>query len=140
MVANKKHAYLISVFGLLLIATLLRGCDLGIRPLHNDEGVNFHFIQEIFRDGFYRYSHENYHGPAYFYWLAACVKFFGDSPIAFRLASAIAGVALILTPFLAIGWTGKFTALTTALFLTFSASNVYYSQIYYSRVIFCFVF
>ncbi|MCB0340148.1 MAG: hypothetical protein KDD53_11115, partial [Bdellovibrionales bacterium] len=49
------------------LAYVLRTYEIGLRPLHNDEGVNFYFLQEIGRLGYYPYSHENYHGPLYFY-------------------------------------------------------------------------
>ena len=84
-----------------LVATLILGAIartvwITDRPLHSDEGVNFHFVSEVLRTGYYPYSGENYHGSSYFYLATAMVKIFGDSELALRSLSILSGLALIL--------------------------------------------
>src|SRR5437899_573924 len=51
----------------LSIGTMLRIFDLGLKPLHADEGVNGLFCLGLFREGIYRYNPANYHGPSLYY-------------------------------------------------------------------------
>ncbi|NLF25980.1 MAG: hypothetical protein GX589_10040, partial [Deltaproteobacteria bacterium] len=81
---------------ILVVALLLRVWQIDLRPLHSDEGVNFHFIQQIFDNGYYPYSHENYHGPSFFYFSALCVSVLGWSDLGLRFSAVLAGVALLL--------------------------------------------
>src|SRR4051794_14175479 len=47
--------------------TLLRLCQLSLKPLHHDEGINGFFLLSLFREGIYRYNAANYHGPTLYY-------------------------------------------------------------------------
>jgi hypothetical protein len=52
------------------LAVFLRFFLLGIKPPHFDEGINGWFVDQMMRNGFYRYDPTNYHGPLHFYVLA----------------------------------------------------------------------
>ena len=113
---------------ILILAALLRVTQLDVRPFHHDEGVNNHFINELFDRGYYPYSHENYHGPLYFYLLGASVTFFGDSEAAFRLTSVVTGLVLVAIPFFYRRRLGERVALLSSLFLALSTSMIFYSR------------
>jgi uncharacterized protein (TIGR03663 family) len=115
---------------LLAISIAVRWYALDNRPFHNDEGVNHFFITQIEQLGYYPYSHENYHGPSYFYWTYALTRLLGDSESAFRSSAAIAGVATILLTLYASTLLGvtRVGATLAALFLALLPSHVYYSR------------
>lgn len=96
---------------ILFVAALLRTFAIETRPFHSDESVNNLFVDYTTRDGYYKYSHENYHGPLFFYWLTGFVRVFdilhdyglffdrGDCPFGMRFVAIFFGfltVALIL--------------------------------------------
>lgn len=133
----------ISLMALLLIlivflAAYLRIIDTSVRPLHNDEGVNYHFLQEIHTRGYYPYSHENYHGPSYFYLSRGFVDIFGDDELGLRSSAIFCGVASILLLLLLLKQEGWLFVLLAALFMSFSSSLVYYSRYAIHETLFCF--
>ena len=83
------------MFWILLIGFALRVCHLDLKPVHFDEGINGHFVETIWHDGFYRYDPTNFHGPLYFYLLAAAERIFGFGIFGFRFVTAILQLALI---------------------------------------------
>lgn len=120
-----------SIVALLLIliaALFLRIYDITNRPLHNDEAVNFHFVNEIFQRGYYPYSHENYHGPSYFYLTTAFVGLFGDSELALRGSAIAAGVITVALAFFLLLPLGIELAAVSALLLAISPSLIFYSR------------
>lgn len=124
--------------GLLLIAALaLRVIQIEVRPLHSDEGVNFHFIEEIQRRGYYPYSHENYHGPFLFYVGLATVSLLGDSILSFRLSSIVAGLLLCCAPLL-LSWSRwRLLPLFWISLLALSPSMVFHSRYMIHEMWFC---
>ncbi len=38
-----------------------------MKPPHFDEGINGWFVDQMRKNGFYRYDPTNYHGPLHFY-------------------------------------------------------------------------
>lgn len=125
-------------FTILVLATYLRFFHLSLRPLHNDEGVNFHFIREIFQIGYYSYSHENYHGPLYFYVTAFFVWLLGESEWGLRFSSAFFGLLIVLFPFhLARPLSYRFALIASSL-LAVSPSLVFYSRYAIHEMMFLF--
>jgi predicted membrane-bound mannosyltransferase len=55
--------WLASCAAIVALATFMRFFALAMRPLHHDEGVNGHFLTNLFSDGVYKYDTANYHGP-----------------------------------------------------------------------------
>ena len=53
--------------GILALAAALRVALLDIKPPHFDEGVNGWFVDQMTRNGYFRYDPTNYHGPLHFY-------------------------------------------------------------------------
>jgi uncharacterized protein (TIGR03663 family) len=123
------RAALWSVFtAIILVALYLRVFQIDTRPPHSDEAVNFLFVQTVNRLGYYPYSHENYHGPLFFYFITGLVNLLGDSLLGLRACSILAGtltVAALLAFARTQGWVFVILA---ALLCTFSPSLVFFSR------------
>ncbi len=79
----------------LFVALLFRILALDLKPPHFDEGINGHFVLQIWRDGFYTYDPTNFHGPLYFYLLQLAEILLGRSVESFRLMNALISVGLV---------------------------------------------
>ena len=107
---------------------MLRIKDLGIKPLHNDEGVNGWFLLRLIEEGRYAYDPTNYHGPflSFFGWLPQLTD--PLSPAFLRLPMALTGVAciLLLLPLRRrLGWLAVATA---AWLLALGPMQVYFAR------------
>lgn len=125
-----KRSHIFSLLFLIIIgfALALRLYHLSFRPFHNDEGVNYFFITQILDKGYYPYSHENYHGPSYFYLLTACFSIFGDSEWAIRLSAVIPGMFIIFLLAALRRIQGERYVLCAALLVALSSSAVFYGR------------
>lgn len=120
---------LILLSGLLVLAIIPRIACIELRPLHHDEGVNFFFTEQIARIGFYQYSHENYHGPLFFYLTALSRSLFGDGVLSLRLSSIIAGITVCFIPGLFFRRTlSAVPLISMTLLLAVSSSGVFHSR------------
>jgi uncharacterized protein (TIGR03663 family) len=119
----------------LSIGAMLRIFDLGLKPLHGDEGVNGGFVLGLFREGIYRYNPANYHGPSLYYFalVSSSVNHLlsgneGPSTLAIRMVPVVFGIGLVsLLPTLRnrLGDLGTLTATGLA---AFSPGMVYLSR------------
>lgn len=117
---------LVLLFGL---AAALRLTALELRPPHHDEGVNGWFVEKMReRAGYYSYDPENYHGPLYFYVLAAARDQLGFGLWQLRLPGALIGIALCMTPVLLRRRLGWGPALAACGLLAASPTLVYYAR------------
>ena len=115
------------MFVTLIGAMFLRLYHLDIKPVHFDEGINGHFVNTIWREGFYRYDPTNFHGPLYFYILALAEKVFGFGIFGFRFATALIQFAVILV----VGFHRRFlgrVAIWAAVIIALSPGFVFYSR------------
>src|SRR3954466_6456667 len=71
------------------LAALLRIFLLGIKPPHFDEGINGWFVDQVVKNGFYKYDPTNYHGPLHFYVLLLSESLFGRNLWALRMPIVI---------------------------------------------------
>ena len=81
--------------GIVALAAILRLWQLDLRPPHFDEGVNGWFLDQIQKNGFYRYDPSNYHGPLHFYVLFVFKCLLGRNLWALRLPVAIIGTLTV---------------------------------------------
>src|SRR5947199_6545556 len=79
-------------WGILGLAAALRVLFLGIKPPHFDEGINGWFVDQMVKDGFYRYDPTNYHGPLHFYILFLYQTLLGRNVWAIRLPVVLASI------------------------------------------------
>jgi uncharacterized protein (TIGR03663 family) len=122
---------IIKIFLLLFILSLglfLRLLDLDDRPFHNDEGVNYYFIDEMYRDGVFKYSHENYHGPSYFYLTALFEYFIGENEYGHRMSAVVSSMGIILAPLFLGTLVSMRSRLFAMTFLVLSSSCLYYGR------------
>ena len=82
-----------------LLAAAIRFYELGLKPLHHDEGVNGFFLTSLFREGVYKYDPANYHGPTLYYIALAFAKIFGLETVPVRASVAIFGVLTVILTF-----------------------------------------
>src|ERR1044072_3458029 len=59
------------------LAAFLRFLLLGMKPPHFDEGINGWFVDQMVKNGFYRYDPTKYYGPLPFYLLFVCQPLLG---------------------------------------------------------------
>src|SRR4051812_48516992 len=77
------------------LGAFLRFFLLGIKPPHFDEGINGWFVDQMVRNGFYRYDPTNYHGPLHFYVLFMFQTILGRNIWALRLPVVIVSTICI---------------------------------------------
>src|SRR5438128_5058688 len=77
------------------LAVFLRFFLLGIKPPHFDEGINGWFVDQVMKNGFYRYDQTNYHGPLHFYVLFLSESLFGRNLWALRLPVVLVSIACV---------------------------------------------
>src|SRR5437660_5172981 len=77
------------------LAAALRILFLGIKPPHFDEGINGWFVDQMVKEGFYRYDPTNYHGPLHFYILFVTQTLFGRNLYALRLPVVLVSIGAV---------------------------------------------
>lgn len=124
----QKRLFWIIFLLVAIFALALRVYDISARPFHSDEGVNYHFIGSIIRDGFYRYSHANYHGPAYFYLTFLFTQILGMNDLGMRASAIVMGWGLLPLLLLLLRTESRFFVLSAAALLGFSCSQIFHSR------------
>jgi uncharacterized protein (TIGR03663 family) len=135
-------AWRIGYFAVLAAALLFRVVELGLRPMHHDEGVNGHFLLNLLRAGSYRYDPSNYHGPTLYYFTLPLARLADASgwldnwvvrlvPVAFGMATV--WLALSLRRYL-----GAVGALAAGALLAVSPGMVFFSRYYIHEMPFVF--
>lgn len=122
----------------MLVALLLRTVLLDIKPPHFDEGINGWFLDQMWRQGFYRYDPTNYHGPLYFYLLMLAELLMGRGLLTLRLVAVLFSAGIVAVVLLHSRWFGR-AAIWAALVLAISPAMVFYGRyaIHESLFIFC---
>jgi uncharacterized protein (TIGR03663 family) len=110
------------------LGAFLRFFLLGIKPPHFDEGINGWFVDQMVKNGFYRYDPTNYHGPLHFYILFVCQTLLGRNLWAIRLPVVLASIFSIhltmkFEPFL-----GRNVSRLAALAMAVSPGFVFYGR------------
>jgi uncharacterized protein (TIGR03663 family) len=130
---------------ILAAAAFIRLYELGLKPLHHDEGVNGFFLTNLYKTGIYQYNPENYHGPTLYYFALITTKLnaflFGGSglsTIAVRLVPVIFGVATVWLALSLRRNLGSMGALTAAALIALSPGDVYISRYFIHEAHFVF--
>ncbi len=144
------HVWWIGVGVIFVVAAVLRLYDLGLVPLHHDEGVNGNFLVRLVREGAYRYDPENYHGPTLYYFSAiipwitkllfgsAARDNYGLTTFTIRLIPVIFGLGTIGLVFLLRRQLGSVGTLAAGLMLAVSPGAVYLSRYFIHETLFVF--
>src|SRR5256884_3966854 len=80
---------------IIALAALLRFFLLGIEPPRFDEGINGCFVDQVMKNGFYRYDPTNYHGPLHFCVRLLFESLFGRNVWALRLPIVLVSIACV---------------------------------------------
>lgn len=129
-------AWRIASLTILAGAAFIRLYELGLVPMHHDEGVNGFFLTNLYRKGVYHYDPANYHGPTLYYFALVITKLngflFGDAAglntIAVRLVPVIFGVATVWLALTLRRNIGAVGALAAAALIALSPGHVYISR------------
>jgi uncharacterized protein (TIGR03663 family) len=127
-------------------AAFIRLYELGLTPMHHDEGVNGFFLTSLYRTGIYHYDPTNYHGPTLYYFALVMTKLnallvgstAGLSTIAVRLVPAIFGIGTVWLVLCLRRNIGAIGALAAAALIALSPGDVYISRYFIHETHFVF--
>jgi len=115
-------------WAILGLAVFLRFFLLGIKPPHFDEGINGWFVDQVMKNGFYRYDPTNYHGPLHFYVLLLFESLFGRNVWALRLPVVLVSIGCVWLALKFEPLVGRNVARIAALAMAISPSFVFYGR------------
>ena len=110
------------------LAALLRFFLLGIKPAHFDEGINGWFVDQVMKNGFYRYDPTNYHGPLHFYVLLLFECLFGRNVWALRLPVVFVSISCVWLTLKFEPLVGRNVTRIAALAMAISPGFVFYGR------------
>ncbi|MGH7983287.1 MAG: flippase activity-associated protein Agl23 [Candidatus Udaeobacter sp.] len=115
-------------WAILGLAVFLRFLLLGMKPPHFDEGINGWFVDQVVKNGFYRYDPTNYHGPLHFYVLLLFECLFGRNLWALRLPVVLVSIACVWLIFKFEPLVGRNVSRIAALAMAISPGFVFYGR------------
>ena len=115
-------------WAILGLAAFLRFFLLGIKPAHFDEGINGWFVDQVVKNGFYRYDPTNYHGPLHFYVLLLFECLFGRNVWALRLPVVLLSISCVWLTLKFEPLVGRNVTRIAALAMAISPGFVFYGR------------
>lgn len=141
----------VALFAIIVLSALaVRVVHLDLKPLHNDEAVNYSFVRGLYPVekaesipgrlalGSYRYDSRNFHGPFLYYATLPSVMLWGFSESALRILPALFGTILLLFLLPLQTHLGSIGVVASGLFLALSPGLVYYSRYFIHETFFVF--
>ena len=113
---------------IIALAAFLRILLLGIKPPHFDEGINGWFVDQVMKNGFYRYDPTNYHGPLHFYVLLLFESLFGRNVWALRMPVVLVSIACVWLAMKFEPLVGRNVSRIAALAMAVSPGFVFYGR------------
>src|SRR5438270_953788 len=110
------------------LGAILRFFLLGIKPPHFDEGINGWFVDQMVKNGFYRYDPTNYHGPLHFYVLFLSQILFGRNMLALRLPVVLVSISCVWLTLKFEPFVGRQVSRLAALAMAVSPAFVFYGR------------
>src|ERR1700719_557802 len=110
------------------LAIFLRFFLLEIKPPHFDEGINGWFVDQMVKNGFYRYDPTNYHGPLHFYVLFLSQTLLGRNVWALRLPVVVVSSACVWFTLKFEPFVGRAVSRMAALAMAVSPGFVFYGR------------
>ncbi|HYJ05526.1 MAG TPA: flippase activity-associated protein Agl23 [Chthoniobacterales bacterium] len=110
------------------LGAFIRFFLLAIKPPHFDEGINGWFVDQMVKNGFYRYDPTNYHGPLHFYILFLSQTLFGRNLWAIRLPVVLASIFSIHLTLKFEPFVGRKVSRLAALAMAVSPAFVFYGR------------
>ncbi len=99
-----------------------------MKPAHFDEGINGWFVDQMTKNGFYKYDPTNYHGPLHFYLLFLAQTLFGRSIWVLRLPVVLGSIAAVWLTFKFEPFVGRTISRSAALAMAVSPGFVFYGR------------
>jgi len=115
-------------WGIVAFGALLRFLFLSMKPPHFDEGINGWFVDQMMKNGFYRYDPTNYHGPLHFYILFLAQALFGRHIWALRLPVVLASIGSIFVTLKFEPFVGRTVSRIAALAMAVSPAFIFYGR------------
>ncbi len=113
---------------IIALGAFLRLFLLAIKPPHFDEGINGWFVDQMVKNGFYRYDPTNYHGPLHFYILFVAQSLLGRNLWAIRLPVVLASIFSIHLTMNFEPFVGRNVSRLAALAMAVSPGFVFYGR------------
>jgi uncharacterized protein (TIGR03663 family) len=113
---------------IIALGALLRLLFLANKPPHFDEGINGWFVDQMVKNGFYKYDPTNYHGPLHFYILFISQTLFGRNLWALRIPVVLASIFCIHLTMRFEPIVGKTASRWAALAMAVSPAFVFYGR------------
>ncbi|HZR78845.1 MAG TPA: glycosyltransferase family 39 protein, partial [Chthoniobacterales bacterium] len=110
------------------LAAFLRLFLLGMKPPHFDEGINGWFVDQVVKNGFYKYDPTNYHGPLHFYVLLLSQTLFGRNLWALRLPVVLIGISSVWLTLKFEPFVGRTVSRLAAMAMAVSPGFVFYGR------------
>ncbi|MDQ6621945.1 MAG: TIGR03663 family protein, partial [Verrucomicrobiota bacterium] len=110
------------------LGAFLRVFLLAIKPPHFDEGINGWFVDQMTKNGFYKYDATNYHGPLHFYILFLSQTLFGRNLWALRMPVVIGSIISIWLTMKFEPFVGHNVSRLAALAMAVSPGFVFYGR------------
>src|SRR5215467_7646285 len=111
-----------------IIGVWMRFDQIGVKPLHHDEGVNSYFLLNLAKHGEYTYDPRNYHGPTLYYLALLALRVFGENDFALRFMPALFGTLTVLMVWLLRKHLGPIGTPVAAFLMALSPGLVYFSR------------
>jgi uncharacterized protein (TIGR03663 family) len=134
--------------GLVLItagAWALRGPQLDLRPMHNDEAVNAIKIKDLWEHRRHAYDPDEYHGPTLHYatlpfiWLSGAPDFDRLTETTLRAVAVFFGLIFILLLWLMADGLGRVATIIAGILAAISPAMVFYSRYFiHEMLLVCF--
>ena len=115
-------------WGIIALGAILRFLFLSMKPPHFDEGINGWFVDQMMKNGFYRYDPTNYHGPLHFYVLFLSQALFGRHIWALRLPVVLVSLASLFLTLKFEPFVGRWVARVAAFAMAISPAFIFYGR------------
>src|SRR6266404_3133029 len=113
---------------IIALAAFLRFFLLAIKPPHFDEGINGWFVDQMVKNGFYKYDPTNYHGPLHFYVEFLFQTLLGRNVWALRLPVVLVSTLCVWLTLKFEPFVGRAAARVAALTMAVSPGFVFYGR------------
>ena len=115
------------IFIIFIFSLFSRFLFLDLRAVHHDESLHGYYSW-LLSNGFGYEHNPLMHGPLNFHLNAISFLIFGDSDFSLRVAPALIGSILVITPYLFKDYIGKHAAIMLSLIFLFSPVLLYFSR------------
>jgi uncharacterized protein (TIGR03663 family) len=115
-------------WAIVALGAFLRLLLLGMKPPHFDEGINGWFVDQMVKNGFYRYDPTNYHGPLHFYVLFFSQTLLGRNILALRLPVVFVSITCVYLTLKFEPFVGRNISRLAALAMAISPGFVFYGR------------